>query len=103
MLFSVTAVFKQQYYSRISKKLMDSSSSPKVYRSLLSKTSVTKYLALLHYFIKIKSISNFKEKIDLSNNFLAKQCTLVNNASEIPATLDIKKRKHLLTFGSYLH
>lgn len=39
MLFSVTAVFKQQYYSRISKKLMDSSSSPKIYRSLLSKTS----------------------------------------------------------------
>ena len=36
-----------------------------------------------------KFISNFKDKAEVFNNFFAQQCTLIDNASEIPARLNI--------------
>ena len=39
--------------------------------------------------------SNFRGKTELFSNFLAQQCTLMDNASEIPSTLNIKTAKTL--------
>ena len=39
--------------------------------------------------------SNFRGKAELFSNFLAQQCTLMDNASEIPSTLNIKTAKTL--------
>ena len=40
-------------------------------------------------------ISNFQDKAELFNNLFAQQCALINNACEIPATLNIKTTETL--------
>ena len=42
-----------------------------------------------------KFISNFTDKGELLNNFFAQQCTLIGNASEIHARLNIKTTRTL--------
>ena len=82
MLLSAIEVSKQQYYSRISKKLMDSSTSPKVYWSLLKTLLINKKIPCIPpLFHNNKSISNFRDKAELFNNFF-----LIENTGEIPAT-----------------
>ena len=46
-------------------------------------------------FYNKKFISNFRDKAELFNNFLAQQCTLIDNTSEISAALNIKTTKTL--------
>ena len=44
-----------------------------------------------------KFITNFKEKAKIFNNFLAKQCSLVNANSDLPSVLSKKTHKLLST------
>ena len=96
MLLSATEVSKQQYYSQISKKLMDSSTSPKAYWSLLKTFQINQKIpCILPLFHNNKFISNFWDKPELFNNCFAQRCTLTDNACEIPPTLKIKTTKTL--------
>ena len=45
-------------------------------------------------------ISKFRDKAELFNTFFADQCTLINNSSEIPATLNIKATKTIPVTGA---
>ena len=44
-----------------------------------------------------KFITNFKEKVEIFNNFFAKQCSLVNTNSDLPSVLSKKTHKLLST------
>ena len=88
MLLSANEVSRQQYYSRIFKKLIDSSTSPKfTFKTFLINRKIP---CIPPLFNNNKFISNFRDEAELFNNFFARQCTLIDNASEIPATLQPK-------------
>ena len=87
---------KQNYYSRLSNKLLDSKTSPKSYWSIL-KTFVNnkKIPCIPPLFHNGKFIMDFKEKAELFNDFFSKQCSLVNNNSKLPSVLTKKTCKSL--------
>ena len=98
MLLSAIEVSKQNIYSQISIKLMDSSKSPKEYCSLLKTFLINKKIPCIPPVLhNNKFISNFRDKAELFNNFFAQQCSLISNASEIPARLNIKTTQTLLS------
>ena len=96
MLLSAIKVSKQQYYSRISKNWWILVQNPRLIGHFCKRFwSIRKYLAFLYYFIIINFFRNFRDKAELFNNFFAQQRTLIDNASEIPATRNIKSTKTL--------
>ena len=84
-----------QYYTRISTKLMDPTTSWKTYWSILKTVLNNKKI---HFIPPIyhnnNYITDFKEKAQIFNNFFAKQCTLVENTSKLP--IDSFKRANKL-------
>ena len=70
---------KHKYYSRLSDKLLDSKTSPKLYWSIIKTVVNNKKIScippLLH---NGKYIVDFKEKVELFNDFFTKQYSLVN-------------------------
>ena len=78
------------------KKLMDLKTSPKPPWSLL-KTNLSnkKTPCIIPTFLNNKSISNFRDKAWLFNNFFVRQCTLLDITNEIPTTLKIEKTNTL--------
>ena len=74
MLLSATEVSKQQYYSQISKELLDSSTSPRAYWSLLKTFLINKKIPYIPpLFHNNKFISNFRDKAEQFNNFFGQQ------------------------------
>ena len=55
------------------------------------------YFAFLHYFV-INWFQSLGSKLNYLTVFLAKHCTLIDNPSEIPVTLNIKTIKILSSF-----
>ena len=90
---------KPTYYSRLSDKLLDTKTSPKLYWSILKTFLNNKNIPcippLLH---KGKFIMEFKEKAELFNHFFSKQCSLVNNNSKPLFVLTKKTCKSLSFF-----
>lgn len=90
--------FRQQYYSQISIRLLSSSTNPNHYREIL--TYIKKFLNnkkipfVAPLSIITKPISNLVDKAELFTNFFVKKCTLIDNAREIPAKINIKQPKH---------
>ena len=76
--------FKQNYYSRLSNKLLNKKTSPKSYWSILKTFLNNKKIPyippLLH---NGKFIMDFKEKAELFNDFFKLQCFLANNNSKL--------------------
>ena len=70
--------------------------SPKSYWSILktflSNNNIPCIQPLLH---DDKFIKNFEEKEEIFNNFLAKQCSLINTNSNFPSVLSKKIHKSL--------
>ena len=96
MLLSAIKVSKQQYYSWISKKLMDSGTKHKTDCSLLKTFLINKKTPSISLLLhNNKFVSNFREKAALFKKIFVQQYTLIDNASEIPATLNIKTTKTL--------
>ena len=74
-------------YSRLSKKLIEPSTNPKTYRSVLkSFHNNKKILCIPPVFHKNRFVTNFKEKAKMFNSFFAKQCSIIDNGSEIPSS-----------------
>ena len=86
-LISLIEESKNQYYTRLSHKLLDPKTSQKSYWSMLKTFLNNKKIRcippLLH---QDKFVIDFKEKNNIFNNFFAKQCSIVNNSSELPVT-----------------
>ena len=78
---------KNKYYPKVAKRLLDPSSSPKMYWSIL-KT----FLNNKKIFHDNKFITDFKQKAEIFNSNFSKQCTaLINNSkilSECPRKLN---------------
>ena len=83
---------KQDYYSRLSNKLLDSKKSPKLYWSILktflNNKKTTCIPPLLH---NGKFIMYFKEKAEFFNDFFTRQCSLVNKNRQLPPSVLTKK------------
>ena len=87
---------KERYYSRLSKKLMEPSTSPKTYWSVLKSFHNNKKIPCIPpIFHENRFVTNFKEKAELFNSFFAKQCSIIDNGSEIPSFLHPKTDKSL--------
>ena len=87
LLTVTTKKSKEQFYSRISNKLMDPATSPKAYWSIL-KT-----------FLNNKKIPCIPHS-DIFNNFFDKQCTIINNTSQLP-TDSFKRTNNCLSTISF--
>ena len=89
---------KNQYYTRLSHKLLDPKTSQKSYWSILKTFLNNKKIPcippLLH---QDKFVTDFKEKTNIFNNFFANQCSIVSNNSELPVTLTRKAHESLST------
>ena len=88
---------KEQFYSRISTKLMDPTISPKAYWSILKTFLNGKKIPCIPQ-IYHNYITDFKEKAQIFNYFFAKQCTLVENSSKLP-TNSFKRTNNLSTIS----
>ena len=87
---------KNQYYTRLSQKLLDPKASQKSYWSILKIFLNNKKIPcippLLH---QEKFVTDFKEKANIFNNFFANQCSIVSNSSELLVTLTRKTHESL--------
>ena len=93
---------KERYYSRLSMKLMEPSTSPKTYWSVLKSFYNNKKIpCILPIFHENRFVTNFKEKAELFHSFFAKQCSIIDNGSEIPSFLHPKTNQSLsnITFA----
>ena len=76
---------KEQFYSRISTKLMDSTTSAKAYWSILKTILNNKKVPCIPSIYHNKNyFTDFKEKAQTFNDFFAKQCTLVEKSRKLP-------------------
>ena len=91
---------KEQYYTRISTKLMDPTTSPKAYWSILKTVLNNKKIPCIPpIYHNSNYITDFKEKAQIFNNFFAKQCTLVENSSKLPTDSSKRINKLLSTIS----
>ena len=75
---------------------MDPATSPKAYWSILKMFLNNKKIPCIPpIYYDINYITDFKEKAEILNNFFAKQCTIVNNTSQLP-TDSLKRTNNCL-------
>ena len=75
---------------------MDPSTSPKTYWSVLkSFHNNNKIPCIPPIFHDKRFVTNFKEKVELFDSFSAKQCSIIDNGSEIPSFLHPKTDRSL--------
>ena len=84
----------------------DPTTSPKAYWSILKAFLNNKYLVLEKMsgisptYLNKSSITDFREKAQVFNNFFAKQCTLVDNINKLP-TDSFKSTNNLVSTISF--
>ena len=85
-LSSIISQRKNEYYSRLAKKLNDPRTNAKTYWSIL-KTFFNgrKIPVITPLLIDGKLVSDFKEKANKFNEFFSCQCTPLNNGSKCPS------------------
>ena len=97
-LSSLIEESKNQYYTRLSHKLLDPKTSQKSYWSILKTFLNNKKIPcippLLH---QDKFDTDFKEKANIFNNFFANQCCIVSSNRELPVILTRKTHESLST------
>ena len=80
---------KSEYYNRLSSKLSNTNTSPKAYwtilKSIFSNKKIPKIPPL---FVNNNVISNFQDKATLFNSHFAKQCSILNNNSNLPEQIN---------------
>ena len=83
---------------RTSKKLMDPMTSAKTYWSILKSLLNNKKIPCIPpLFHQNKYVTDFKKKAELFNCFFAKQCSIINNSSELPSNICKKTNKSIST------
>ena len=82
---------KEKYYLRTFKKLMDPVTSAKTYWSILNTLlNNEKIPCIPPLFHQSKYVTDFKKKAQIFNSFFNKQCSIIQNSSKFPLTLDKK-------------
>ena len=76
---------------------MDSATSAKTYWSILKALLNNKKIPCIPpLFHEGKYVTDFKKKAELFNSFFAKQCSIIQNSSKLPLTLNKKTRVKLM-------
>ena len=76
---------QEKYYLRISKKLMNPMTSLKTYWSILKTLLNNKKIPCIPPLLQDnKYVTDLKKKAELFNLFFAKQCSIIDNSSELP-------------------
>ena len=76
---------KLQYYNRLTSKLLDNKTPSKAYWTILKSVfSNRKIPKIPPLFVGDDVVSDFKEKATLFNSYFAKQCSILENNSEVP-------------------
>ena len=85
---------------RKAKKLMDPTTSSETYWSIL-KTLLNNKKVISPLFHQGKYVTDFKKKAELFNSFFAKQCSIIQNSSKLPLTLNKKTENSIssITFN----
>ena len=78
---------KRQYYTRISIKLMEPTTSAKTYGPILKRFLNDKKIPCILPLFHDKFITDFKEKAELFNSFFSKQCSIMDNGSKLSSNL----------------
>ena len=96
--------FQFESYRKISKKLSDPSTCPKCYWILL-KTLLNgrKIPCIPPLFHDNKFITDLKEKSEIFNSFLAKQCSVIDNGSTLPSLFPLIIEKSLSDVDFSVH
>ena len=90
-LSSLIETSKQEYLSKIAKKLFNPSISLKTYLSILKKNLMSEKVPCIPpIFHEIKFITNFREKTELFNSLFVKQCSqlIIKNTSVLPTNCE---------------
>ena len=75
-LSSLIINLKNKHYSKLAKELLDPSTSPKTYRSILKTFLNNKKIPVIPpIFHDNKFITDFKQKAEIFNSHFSKQCT----------------------------
>ena len=97
-LHNAIEVSKLNYYSQITYKLTHIQKNTKVYWTLLKRFFNNKRIPLIPpLFHGNEYETDFKKKAELFNSFIAKQCSLISNSSELPLNLHYATEKRLNT------
>ena len=95
-LSSLIETSKQEYFSKIAKKLSDPNTSSKTYWSILkSLLTGEKVPYIPPIFHDNKFITDFREKAELFNSFFGNQCSLITNTSVLPTNCESLTDKSL--------
>ena len=95
-LSSLIASLKNKYYSKVAKRLLDPSTSPKTYWSILKTFLNNKKIPVIPpIFHDNKYITDFKQKAEIFNCHFSKQCSPLINNSKIPSECSRKSNESL--------
>ena len=87
-LTSTTENAKSKYYSKLSMKLSNPETSSKAYWSILKSFVNDKKIPIIPpLYHNGNFITDFCKKAELLNLFFAKQCSILQNSSKLPANL----------------
>ena len=85
-LSSLIASLKNKFYSKVAKKLLDPSTSPKTYFSIMKVFLNNKKIPIIpQIFHDNKYITDFKQKFETFNSHFSKQCTPLIKNSKTPS------------------
>ena len=86
---SLTETSKQEFFSKIAKKLSDPSISSKTYWSILKNFLTGKKVPCIpSIFYENKFFTDFRKNAKLFNSFFANQCSLIKNNSVVPTNCE---------------
>ena len=86
---SLIETSKQEFFSKIAKKLSDPSISSKTYWSILKNFLTRKKVPCIpSIFHENKFFTDFRENAKLFNSFFANQCSLMKNTSVVPTNCE---------------
>ena len=95
-LSSLITNLKNKYYSKVAKKSLDPSTSPKTYWSILKTFLNSKNILVIPpIFHDNKFITDFKQKVEIFNSHFSKQYTPLINNSKIPSECPRKSNESL--------
>ena len=77
---------KKNYIVKMTKKLADSNTSPKMYWTILNRLLYNRKLPTIPpLLVDSKLVSDFRKKANIFNNFFASICTPIDNTSCLPS------------------
>ena len=99
-LSSLIVSLKSKYYSKVVKRFLNPSTSPKTYSSILKTFLNNKKIPVIPpIFHDNKYITDFKQNVQIFNSHFFKQCSPLINNSKIPLECSCKSNESLFSIN----